>query len=104
MASKLQLRRDTAANWTLNNPILADGEMGIETDAKKHKIGDGLTAWDMLKYGAYSREEIDQIILNLEMVQPLPAGDIAPLLYKPTITYPLEGATVEATGGMKVTF
>ena len=93
MASKLQVRRDTAANWILYNPILADGEMGIETDTKKHKIGDGVTTWDTLKYWAYSRDEIDQIILNLEMVQPLPAGDIAPLLYKPTITYPLEGAS-----------
>ncbi len=93
MASKILLRRDTAANWTLSNPILTDGEMGIETDTRKHKIGDGSTTWNMLKYGAYSREEIDQIILNLEMVQPLPAGDIAPLIYKPIITYPLEGAT-----------
>jgi len=34
----LQLRRDTAANWTTNNPTLAAGEIGIETDTLKFKL------------------------------------------------------------------
>ena len=38
-------RRDTASNWTSNNPTLLDGEFGWETDTKKLKIGDGSTAW-----------------------------------------------------------
>ena len=38
-------RRDTASNWTNNNPTLLDGEFGWETDTKKLKIGDGSTAW-----------------------------------------------------------
>ena len=37
----VQLRNDTAANWTTNNPTLALGEMGIETDTKRIKVGDG---------------------------------------------------------------
>jgi hypothetical protein len=32
MASQIQLRRDTAANWTSSaNPVMAQGEVGIET-------------------------------------------------------------------------
>lgn len=41
MALRIQLRRDTAANWVSNNPILLSGELGIETDTLKFKIGNG---------------------------------------------------------------
>ena len=51
MTSRLQNRRDTAANWTSNNPTLAAGEIGYETDTTKFKIGDGTTAWNSLAYG-----------------------------------------------------
>lgn len=47
---KLQLRRDTAADWTAANPILADGEMGIETDTNSVKIGNGVARWNELVY------------------------------------------------------
>lgn len=50
MASIIQVRRDTAANWTLANPVLADGEIAIETDTLKVKFGDGVTAWTSLAY------------------------------------------------------
>jgi len=50
MTTRLQQRRDTAANWTSNNPTLATGEIGYETDTKKFKIGDGSTAWNSLVY------------------------------------------------------
>jgi hypothetical protein len=46
----IQLRRDTAANWTSTNPTLASGEMGLETDTNLFKIGDGSTAWSALLY------------------------------------------------------
>lgn len=52
MTTRLQQRRDTAANWTSNNPTLAAGEIGYETDTKKMKIGDGTTAWSSLTYAA----------------------------------------------------
>ena len=48
---QLQFRRDTASNWTTNNPILASGEMGIETDTGLFKIGDGTVRWNLLAYG-----------------------------------------------------
>jgi hypothetical protein len=44
MAIRIQLRRDTASNWTTNNPLLYPGEMGIETDTGKFKIGPAVTA------------------------------------------------------------
>ena len=50
MADIIQIRRDTAANWTSANPTLAQGEMGYETDTSKLKFGDGSTAWTGLSY------------------------------------------------------
>ncbi len=43
MATRIQLRRDTAANWVSANPVLRAGEIGIETDTLKFKIGNGST-------------------------------------------------------------
>lgn len=50
MADIIQLRRDTAANWTSANPTLAQGELGIEIDTSKIKVGDGSTVWSGLSY------------------------------------------------------
>jgi hypothetical protein len=47
--NQIQVRRDTAANWTSVNPTLVAGEIGFETDTGKHKIGTG-TAWNSLPY------------------------------------------------------
>jgi hypothetical protein len=52
MASKIQIRRDTAANWTATNPVLAQGEPGLETDTSKVKYGDGTTPWADLEYAS----------------------------------------------------
>lgn len=48
----IKLRRGTATEWTTANPILAAGEMGIETDTRKFKFGDGATAWNTLPYAS----------------------------------------------------
>jgi hypothetical protein len=50
MAVQLQLRRGSAAQWTAANTLLAQGELGLETDTGKLKIGDGSTAWTSLAY------------------------------------------------------
>lgn len=51
MASyRLAIRRDSAANWTSENPTLAQGEFGYEADTGNLKIGDGATAWTSLGY------------------------------------------------------
>ncbi len=43
-------RRDTAANWTSNNPTPLDGEWCLESDTGFVKMGDGTTSWTSLKY------------------------------------------------------
>jgi hypothetical protein len=48
MSYLIQVRRDTATNWSLKNPVLVAGEIAFETDTKKVKIGDGTTAWNSL--------------------------------------------------------
>lgn len=61
MANKIQIRRDTAANWTSANPTLSQGEQGYETDTGKLKIGDGSTAWTSLGYSfeGYTDSDVD---------------------------------------------
>jgi hypothetical protein len=51
MAVQIQLRNDTAANWTAANPVLAAGEMGVETDTDQFKLGNGVDSWTALTYG-----------------------------------------------------
>jgi hypothetical protein len=50
MATKIQVRRDTSANWTSTNPTLFSGEIGFETNTGKFKIGNGSSAWSALDY------------------------------------------------------
>lgn len=47
---KIQMRRDTAENWTTNNPTLLSGEWALETDTRRMKIGDGTTPYNTLPY------------------------------------------------------
>jgi ribosomal protein L24E len=51
---RLQLRADTAANWTSVNPILLANELGRETDTGKIKIGNGTSTWTSLAYQAWA--------------------------------------------------
>jgi len=48
------IAHDTAENWTVINPILRAGEEGYETDTRKRKVGDGVTAWNDLEYDVAS--------------------------------------------------
>ena len=57
LTAKIQLRRDTSANWTTNNPILLAGEIAFTsdvfytgTDQQRFKIGDGVQTWSQLDY------------------------------------------------------
>jgi hypothetical protein len=56
MATRMQQRRGTAAQWTSANPILAAGEIGFETDSGKFKMGNGSSAWSALSYFADSSD------------------------------------------------
>lgn len=48
MPTRMLQRRGTAAEWAAENPVLAAGEIGFETDTKIQKVGDGVTAWNSL--------------------------------------------------------
>ena len=48
--AQIQLRRDTAANWTVANPVLAEGELGVELVTAQVKLGDGTSTWSELDY------------------------------------------------------
>lgn len=77
--SQLQ-RRDTSANWSANNPVLLNGEFGIETDTKRFKFGDGATAWNSLGYAVNGfnnpmTTEGDLIIEGSSAPERLPVGE-----------------------------
>lgn len=48
--ARIRPRRDTAAGWTAANPVLLLGELGIETDTRRFKVGDGTSTWSALSY------------------------------------------------------
>jgi hypothetical protein len=57
ITAQIQLRRDTSANWTTNNPILLSGEIALSTDVlytgtdqPRYKIGNGVDTWLNLDY------------------------------------------------------
>jgi hypothetical protein len=53
----IQQRRDDAATWTTENPVLFEGEAGHETDTGRWKLGDGVTAWNALPY----KSDVDSV-------------------------------------------
>jgi hypothetical protein len=52
MSTRIQIRRGNATQWSTANPILAAGELGLETDTNLIKVGDGQTVWNSLDYFA----------------------------------------------------
>lgn len=60
----LQVRHDTSENWLTRNPVLAEGEYGLETNTYLIKIGDGVRDWEHLPYlnrldATYFKKETD---------------------------------------------
>ncbi len=47
---KVRLRTDSAVNWLNVNPVLLKGEIGVEEDTGRIKIGNGKSAWAVLPY------------------------------------------------------
>jgi hypothetical protein len=56
MAVKFQFRRDTAANWESNNPILSEGEFGLDLTNQRFKIGNGTDTWNALDNAQYTNK------------------------------------------------
>jgi hypothetical protein len=49
-SGRVQLRRDTAANFASDDPTLLEGELAWETDTNLLKVGDGTNSWNALDY------------------------------------------------------
>lgn len=62
MTIQVQFRRDTAAAWAASNPVLSQGEIGLDLTNSQFKIGDGVRTWNALGYwsegNAFSKTEI----------------------------------------------
>jgi len=50
MTTRMQQRRGTSTQWTTTDPVLAAGEIGVETDTNQFKLGDGVSTWSDLSY------------------------------------------------------
>ena len=48
----IKFRRGTAAQWASANPVMAAGEMGLETDTRKFKFGNGTLQWNSIAYAS----------------------------------------------------
>jgi hypothetical protein len=58
---RIQVRRGLASEWTSANPVLAAGEMGVETNTNKFKFGNGSSTWTALSYAAADTAAIGEI-------------------------------------------
>jgi hypothetical protein len=58
---RIQVRRGTSTQWTSTNPILAAGEMGVETNTNLFKFGNGTATWTALSYANNSDVAIGEI-------------------------------------------
>jgi hypothetical protein len=78
VAVQIQLRNDTAVNWLAEDPILAQGEVGVELDTNRTKIGNGIDEWSDLPYAdQYSSSQLDD---HINSSTPHPAYDDMPSL------------------------
>lgn len=80
LSQRIRHRRDTGANWTAANPVLADGELGIESDASslRGKIGDGTTAWASLPYTELGqRPDLEAVTFDQAAGVSVGAGQLA---------------------------
>lgn len=80
----IRLKRATAAVWTAQNPILQSGELGLETDTRRLKVGDGTATWTALVYINVSP------VIGVQMLAP--AGLYAPNLT--TVAAPAANASI----------
>ena len=104
MTYTIQLRRDTAANWTADNPVLAQGELGTETDTAFAKLGDGVTAWNSLGYWNPSAVDGEVTSVNgYTGAVELAASDVgAAALSGAAFTGPVSVSESAASGGVLI--
>lgn len=73
MATRIQFRRGNSSDWSSSNPLLAQGEIGLELDTNRQKFGDGINYWNDLPYAdGYSTT---QLTSHVNSQTPHPAYD-----------------------------
>jgi hypothetical protein len=90
MATKIQVRRDTAANWTANDPTLSDGEIGFETDTGLFKIGTNNTSWTSLEYAQVSAQGYNLFTDTVTLFDPYTEQELSTLGAVPGPPYKLK--------------
>lgn len=99
--NNIQVRRDTAANWTSVNPTLAAGEVGLETDTGKLKYGTGAATWTALAYsnggGAVPQSQVTNLTSDLALKAPLASPTFTGTVSGAPAT-PANAATASAIG------
>lgn len=68
MITQIRFRRGTTQEWAQYNPVLAEGEPGVDTTLDRFKIGDGASAWIDLAFQSYSLEELDSRLASIDVV------------------------------------
>jgi hypothetical protein len=74
--TQIQVRRGTAATWTSTNPTLAAGEMGLETDTGKFKLGNGSTAWASLTYATNGTIPLSTVTAKGDLIAGTASGTV----------------------------
>lgn len=92
LKTRIVIRNDIAENWKTANPVLLKGELGLETDTNKFKIGDGTSKWNDLPYSP----EIDAsaVTLSKDITATYSFGKYSPDA-SGSVTIPAEGKTLE---------
>ena len=113
MATRMQQRRGTAAQWISTNagagPVLNAGEMGWESDTNKFKIGDGVNNWTSLDYFSDINSTVNPAFGSSITFEGATANDFETTLAitdptaDRTITFPDATGTVALTSDIVVT-
>jgi hypothetical protein len=58
---RIKIKRATSTRWSEINPVLLAGELGLESDMARLKVGDGVSTWNDLEYLYVDPSPIDNI-------------------------------------------
>lgn len=100
---KIVLRNDTKTNWENENPVLLKGEIGVESDSTKFKIGDGSTAWNELDYFMGDIAEVLAGYLDKTTYAGTKAGYVAKAETADKLTTPVTINGVSFDGSQNIT-
>lgn len=97
MAVRIQFRRGTSTEWSSVNPVLAEGELGFESDTKVIKFGDGSTAWNTLPVAAAG--DITAVIAGTGLTGGATSGQATLAIDS---SYVITAAAIDAAGDLIV--